>query len=65
MRIIVCPSCGAKYELAFDYFYGKVCKCGEDIPADGEIDRVKKNRIKNNKVIKEALDSVARKVRGE
>jgi len=65
MRTIICPHCGAKYQLAFDHFYGKVCKCGESIPADGDTETIEKNRIKNNKTRQEALDSVARKVRGE
>ena len=66
MRTIICPHCEAKYQLAFDHFYGKICKCGESIPtADGEVDWTKENRIKNNKAIKQALDSVARRVRGD
>ena len=65
MRTISCPNCGAIYQLAFDHFYGKVCKCGYDIPAEGDIERVKKNRINNNKTKQKALDSVARKVQGD
>jgi len=65
MRTIVCPHCGAKYQLAFDHFYGKICKCGESIPTDGDTDEIKENRIKNNKTIKNALDSVVRRVRGD
>jgi hypothetical protein len=65
MRTIICPHCEAKYQLAFDHFYGKICKCGESIPSDGDTDRIKKNRIKNNKTTQKALDSVARRVLGD
>jgi len=65
MRTISCQNCGATYQLEFEHFYGKICKCGYDIPSDGDIEIVRENKLKNNKTIQKALDSVARKVRGE
>ncbi|HUU86582.1 MAG TPA: hypothetical protein VMX17_02365 [Candidatus Glassbacteria bacterium] len=65
MKTVSCPNCGVVYQLEFEHFYGKICKCGYDIPSDGDIEIVIKNRIKNKKTKQKALDSVARKLRGE
>ena len=62
MRTLSCPNCAATYQVAFKHFYGKMCKCGYDIPSDGDIDIVKENKIKHKEVEQKALDSVVRSI---
>ena len=61
MRTVSCPFCGKAYDIEYDHFFGKICKCGFDIPPDEDIDLVKKNKIKNEELKQIAIGSVKAK----
>lgn len=61
MREISCPSCGKVYKIEYNHFFGKICKCGFEIPPDGDIDLVRKNKEKNKELRQKAINSIKRK----